>query len=132
MMDDILSLERRRFLQQSSGAVAVATLGTATAASAGDTRILVVYRPEDAESRAFAEAMYSKGMQTVALGNDVVRQWRDELHTLVVQQGYKMMGRTGYADYFLLRGLAAEHRLFPQHEQQPTHYSFDWVIQEQA
>ena len=132
MMDDILSLERRRFLQQSSGAVAVATLGTATAASAGDNHTLVLYRPEDAESRAFAEAMHNKGMLTVALGNDVVRQWRDELQALVVQQGCKMMGRTGYADYFLLRGLAAEHRIFPHHEQQPTRYSFDWVIQEQT
>jgi len=130
MMDDILSLERRRFLQQSTGAVALATVGTT--AVAGDNRTLVLYRPEDAESRDFAEAMHNKGLLTVALGDDVVRQWRDELHTLVVEQHYKMMGRTGYADYFLLRGLAAEHRLFPQHEQQPTHYSFDWVIQEQA
>ncbi len=132
MMDDILSLERRRFLQQSSGAVALASVGTATVADAGDSRTLVLYRPEDAESRTFAAAMHSKGMLTVALGDDVVRQWRDELQTLVVQQHYKMMGRTGYADYFMLRGLAAEHRIFPQHEQQPTHHSFDWVIEEQT
>ena len=131
-MDDILSLERRRFLQQSSGAVALATVGAGTAAVAADNRTLLLYRLEDAESRAFAAAMHSKGMLTVALGNDVVRQWRDELQSLVVLQHYKMMGRTGYTDYFLLRGLAAEHRIFLQHEQQPTHHSFDWIIQEQT
>ena len=127
MMDDIHSLERRRFLQQGSSAAALAAIAP-TDVNATDSRALVFYRAEDAVSVEFAAAMQSKGMRAVALTDDVVRQWRDELQSLVVDHGYKMLGRTGYADYFLLRGLAAEHRIFPLHEQQPSPHSFDWVI----
>lgn len=129
MMDDILSLKRRGFLQQTAGAIAVTAVGTVHA-NAGETHSLVVYRADDAASRAFAEAMQAKGARVVALGNDVVRQWRNELQSLVVEQRYQLLGRTAYPDWFLLRGLAAEHRLFPQHEQQPSAASFEWIIQE--
>jgi len=127
MMDDVLSLQRRGFLQV--GAVVLATVapGRAMAArSAGGS--VVVYRADDAASVAFAAAMRAQAVPTFALGDDVVRQWRDELQALVVGKGYRMMGRTGYADWFMLRGLAAEHRIFPQLEQQPGPHSFDWVI----
>lgn len=126
MMDDILSLKRREFLQV-AGAAAL-TSASAMAAPSAEARSLVVYRVDDAQSRAFAEAMQVQGMQVVALGNDVVRQWRDELQPLVIEQGYRLLGRTSYADWFLLRGLAAEHRMFPQLEQQPGSHSFDWAI----
>jgi hypothetical protein len=128
MMDDILSLNRRVFLQQSAGAVAVTAISSNSAA--GAVRALVVYRIDDEAGLAFAEAMHRQGARLAALGHDVVRQWRDELQHLVVEQRYQLMGRTGYADWFILRGLAAEHRLFPLHEHQPTASSFDWVIQE--
>ena len=127
MMDDVLSLQRRGFLQ--AGAVVLSTVapgGAMADKSAGDA--VVVCRGDDAASVAFAAAMRAQAVPTFALGDDVVRQWRDELQALVVGKGYRMMGRTGYADWFMLRGLAAEHRIFPQLEQQPGPHSFDWVI----
>ena len=129
MMDDVCSLERRRFLQQSTGAVALAAAGPVVAEGRARLLGVVVYRAEVADSRDFATAMQQQGMQAVALGDDVVRQWRDQLQALVVAQGLPLLGRTGYADWFMLRGLAAEHRLYPQHEQQPSTHSFDWVIE---
>jgi hypothetical protein len=133
MMDDVIALQRREFLKMTSVAPVGAMAATASVFADGGvanvtTDSLVVYRADDAASVAFAKAMEARGVQAFALGNDIVRQWRDELQELVVERGYRLTGRTGYADWFLLRGLAAEHRIFPQHEQQPTGHSFDWVI----
>ena len=133
MMDDVIALQRREFLKITSVAPVGAMAATASVfADDGVAKVatdsLVVYRADDAASAAFAKAMEAKGVPAFALGNDIVRQWRDELQELVVERGCRLTGRTGYADWFLLRGLAAEHRIFPQHEQQPTGHSFDWVI----
>ena len=128
MMDDITSLDRRRFLQQGTGTVAMATLSAGSVKADDASKALAFYRAHDADSVAFARAMQEQGIRTVELGDDVVRQWRDELQPLVVEQRFQILGRTGYADYFILRGLAAEHRLFPQHEHQPSQYNFDWII----
>lgn len=130
MMDDILSLERRAFLQQAAGAVAIATVSVGADAEVTNRKTLVVYQQSDAASVQFASAMQAKGMRTIAIADDPVRQWRDELQKLVVNYGYRLMGRTQYPTYFVLRGLAAEHRIFPQHEHQPSPSSFDWLIQE--
>lgn len=132
MMDDVIALQRRDFLR-----AAVAPLGAMAAEASGfsdggsdngPSDVLVVYRADDAQSVAFAQTMQASGMTAFALGPDVVRQWRDELQVLVVERGCRLLGRTGYADWFLLRGLAAEHRIFPQHVHQPADHSFDWVI----
>lgn len=130
MIDDILSLERRSFLQLSAAAVALATAGTAVNAVPSTTgqRALVVYQPTDNASVEFATAMQASGLPIRALGSDPVRLWRDELQALVVEQGCRLLGRTGWMDYFVLSSLAREHRIFPQHEQQLSADSFDWLI----
>lgn len=128
MMDDIMGLNRRELLQSASAAALAAVTPMAAGTASADARSLVVYRADNEAGVAFAAAMRAQGLAVFALGDDVVRQWRDELQTLVVAQGYRLLGRTGYADWFVLRGLAAEHRIFPQHEQQPHSHSFDWVI----
>jgi hypothetical protein len=133
MMDDILSLQRRSFLQQSAGAVALAGVSAGVKASgaalaSNQPKAIVLYQPHDEASVAYALQQQAAGMATLALSNDVVRQWRDQLQALVINEGYRLHGRTAYADYFMLRGLAAEHRLHTQPEQQYASGSFDWVI----
>ncbi|MES2605919.1 MAG: hypothetical protein V4603_13360, partial [Pseudomonadota bacterium] len=88
----------------------------------------VLYQAWDADSVAYAASMKEQGMPTLPLGNDVVRLWRDKLQHLVLNEGYRVTGITGYADYFVLRGLAAEHRRFVEHEQQLSRDSFAWII----
>jgi hypothetical protein len=132
MMDDILSLERRAFLQQAASTIAIATVSGSAEAAVGNEKILVIYQESDAASVEFASAMRAKDMRCIALGDDPVRLWRDQLQKLVIGDGYGLMGRTPYPAYFVLRGLAAEHRRFPQHEQQPSPNSFEWLIQEQT
>lgn len=127
MIDDILSLERRAFLQQAAGAVALAAVSS-RAGAANESHTLVLYQEWDADSVAYATAMQQKGLRTLPLGNDVVRLWRDKLQNLVLNGGYRVTGITGYADYFVLRGLAAEHRRFVEHEQQLSRDSFAWII----
>lgn len=128
MMDDILSLQRRTFLQQAAGAAAIAAVSTGADAATPGVKTLVIYQEADQASVLFAKAMQAKGMQVFAIGDDPVRVWRDQLGKLVVDDGYRMIGRTQYPTWFVLRGLAAEHRIFPQHEHQPSEHSFDWHI----
>jgi hypothetical protein len=130
MMDDILSLQRRSFLQQAAGAVALAGVSGASATdlAPNQQKAIVLYQAHDEASVAYALEKQAAGMATMALSNDVVRQWRDQLQTLVISEGYRLYGRTAYADYFMLRGLAAEHRLYSPPEQQSAPGSFDWVV----
>ncbi len=75
--------------------------------------LLVLYRNNEACSRQFAYEFALKGCMTRELGNDPVRQWRDELRDLVLNDNYMLAGLGNWVDFTILRGLAAEHRRFP-------------------
>ena len=118
MLDDILALKRREFLQQSAGLVALAGAGAATRSLAlpAGAGLCVLYQPAEPASTGFAALLQAQGAQCEPLAEDVVRQWRQQLRTRRLQ-GTKLLGLTSYADFFVLRGLAGEERLFPHWEQ---------------
>ena len=88
---------------------------------------LVLYRPGNAASEAFALDMEARGWQTRALEGDLVRHWRRELGTRL-DQGGSLAGQLDWDDWFLLRGLAAEQRRFPLQEQHVSSNLFHWVL----
>ncbi len=118
MIDDILSLQRRGFLQQTAGVAALAAVAASsdTAVLAKQPRVLALYQERDAVSVAFATALQQQGIQVQALGTDIVRLWRDQLRVQVVRDNIRLVGLTPYTDYFMLKGLAAEERIFPKFE----------------
>jgi hypothetical protein len=122
MIDDILSLQRRGFLQQTAGVVALAAVsaGSEAAGLVKQPRVLALYQEQDAVSVAFATALQQQGIAVQALGTDIVRLWRDQLRAQVVRDNVRLVGLTPYTDYFLLKGLAAEERIFPKMEARQT------------
>ena len=115
MIDDILSLQRRGFLQQTAGVMALAavTAGSEAAVFPARPKVLALYQQHDATSVAFAAALQQHGIAVQALGTDVVRFWRQQLRDQVVREQVRLVGLTAFADFFVLKGLAAEERIFP-------------------
>ena len=131
---------RRRFMRRTGSMVALGSLpvmiNTATPAFArGEDSLLqantiVLFREEEIPSAAFAATLASAGLQGVALRDDPVRQWRDELVSLVAK-GSHLIGLTSWPDYLLLSGQAMElqrrTRLhLPHHARDPA--ARNWAI----
>jgi hypothetical protein len=114
---------RREFLAGTAVALTSATVPLDTLAAA-DTRklaarpALVLYQAHDAHATAFADELAGAGFATLALTDDPVRQWRDGLGRLVLDENFILLGLSNWSDYSVLRGLAAEHRRFPLLERQ--------------
>jgi len=70
----------------------------------------VLYRAEEKSSLAFAETFARAGLETIALTDDLVRQWRDGLGDKIHQTGLPVVGLTHWTDYLMVNGLAAENR----------------------
>ena len=122
------SLDRRDFCTLSGGALlGLAQRSLAQAAQVRAEHTLVLFREDCVASRRFADAMVAQGLQTRALEPDLVRQWRRELGRLL-DQGWTLAGHSGWDDWFLLRGLAAEQRHFPLLEQHASPNLFHWVL----
>jgi hypothetical protein len=122
-MTEALFTSRREFLAGTAVALSAATMPLG-ALAAGDTRklaarpALVLYQPHDAHAAAFADELAAAGFATLALTDDAVRQWRDGLGRLVVEENFVLLGLSNWTDYSVLRGLAAEYRRFPMLERQ--------------
>lgn len=111
---------RRRFIRRTGSLVALGSLpaylhADTTAFNAGVNSMLrqqglVLFREEDAHSAAFAATMAEAGLETVALSDDLVRQWRDSLGDLVGRQSMTVIGLTNWADYLLINELSREQR----------------------
>lgn len=76
-------------------------------------KLLVLYRDSSIESSAFAAQLATAGIETRALTEDVVRQWRDGLEAELLTNNRLLLGMGNWADFTLLKGLAAEVRRFP-------------------
>lgn len=126
----MMKLDRRDFCAVSGASLlgfAQAALAQMPVRHAQQETTLVLFRAGNAASRAFAADMAAQGWPTRALESDLVRHWRHELGQRL-NQGWALAGQLDWDDWFLLRGLAAEQRHFPLHEQQVSHNLFHWVL----
>jgi hypothetical protein len=116
-MTEAIFKSRRDFLAGTalaltSAAVPLPVLAANTRKLAGRPA-LVLYQAHDAHATAFADELAAAGFSTLVLTDDPVRQWRDGLGRLVLAENFVLLGLSNWADYFVVRGLAAEHRRFP-------------------
>lgn len=122
-MTEAIYKSRRDFL--AGTALAVGSAAIPLPVLAANTRklagrpALVLYQPHDAHATAFADELAAAGFSTLAMTDDPVRQWRDGLGRLVLEENFVLLGLSNWSDYSILRGLAAEHRRFPLLERQP-------------
>ena len=102
-------LRRRQFLASGAVLFGGAALGgrMALALPPGDSPV-VVFDARYGDAWSFAHSAASYGARPAALDVDVVAQWSQSLGPLVRQRPAPVVGLTTYADFVLLRGLAAE------------------------
>lgn len=110
----LCALSRREVL---IGGATVAGAGvlapiTARAASGADERgvSVLLHDRRIALDAALSQRMQQKGARIVTLGDDPVRQWRDESAAWLARHDARLMGITRWHDFLMLRGLAAESR----------------------
>lgn len=129
MNDDYSFLkERRAFIKRSSGLVALGSMPAYLTANTENLQSgiegiqqhegIVLYSEKEMHSVAFADTMAKAGLETVALTDDLVRQWRDGLGNKISQSGAPVIGLSNWPDYLVLSGLAAEARLHVMMEMQ--------------
>ena len=127
---------RRRFLTGVGGAVGVATATTAPAAlqvadglSAAAAATVVLHDPRIPLPPEVAERLTANGARIIALDDDPVRMWRTEVGELLRHPDTRLFGVTHWADYLIVRGLAAETRRHTRHEQHHAATGhFTWLI----
>ena len=107
----------------SAGNVPVATLDAASRAS------VVLLDKRFSMDPAIAQRLAGNGAQVIALTDDPVRMWRSEVGELLKQPDTRLFGVTLWADYLIVRGLAAESRRHVRHERHdPEAGTFTWLI----
>ncbi len=130
-----LTTTRRGFLAGAGGAAAVVTAtasGSAAAAqqlSAADAASVVLHDPELPIPDDIARRLEANGARIIRLDDDPVRMWRQELSAVLANRETKLFGLTRWADYLIVRGLAAESRRYPRFEQLHVESGhFTWLI----
>ena len=111
---------RRRFLKGTGSMVALGSLPAYLTANADDLQAslgelhkhggIVLYREDEIHSVAFADTLAKAGLESVALTDDLVRQWRDGMGAKAGRAGVPVLGLTSWPDYLLISGMAAEQR----------------------
>jgi hypothetical protein len=128
---------RRQFLTGVGGVVAAGAAGTGAASDDGGAQTLaaarsasvVLHDPRIPMSAAVAESLRANGAQLITLDGDPVRLWRSEVGRLLAQPGTRLFGLTRWADYLIVKGLAAETRRHTRHEQLHADSGhFTWLI----
>jgi len=129
------STTRRGFLAAAGGAAAAATAtatGTVNAAqqlNAADSASVVLHDPSLPMPEDVARRLTANGARIIRLDDDPVRMWRQELGAVLRNPETKLFGLTRWADYLIVRGLAAESRRFPRFEQLHAETGhFTWLI----
>ncbi len=78
---------------------------------------------------AIAQRLAGNGAQVIALTDDPVRMWRGEIGELLKHPDTRLFGVTLWADYLIVRGLAAESRRHVRHERHDAEAgTFTWLI----
>jgi hypothetical protein len=127
---------RRRFLTGAGGVVGVAATAFAPGAvqaagqlAAAASASVVLHDPRIALPEDVAEGLAANGARIITLGDDPVRLWRTEVGALLRRPDTRLFGVTRWADYLIVRGLAAESRRHTRHEQHhPGTGHFTWLI----
>ncbi|MEY4760409.1 MAG: hypothetical protein RLZZ200_265 [Pseudomonadota bacterium] len=137
-MSEMHSANRRQFLAGLGGAAGAAGVtGSALAASAtgldavaaveGATIVLV--DPRLPMPAAVAERLRQNGARVIELDDDPVRMWRSDIGQVLAHPETRLFGYTRWADYLIVRGLAAESRRHVRHEQfHESQGHFTWLI----
>jgi hypothetical protein len=127
-------MKRRQFL---AGSVVVGAAGLVDAAStvpaatldAASGASVVLHDKRITMDPAIAQRLAGNGAQVIALTGDPVRLWRSEVGAVLQQPDTRLFGVTLWADYLLVRGLAAESRRHVRHERHdPESGTFTWLI----
>lgn len=130
-----LSTTRRGFLVAAGGAAAIATAkaGAAMVATqaltAADSASVVLHDPSLPMPDEVARRLAANGARIIRIDADPVRMWRQELGCVLRDPRTKLFGLTRWADYLIVRGLAAESRRYPRYEQLHAESGhFTWLI----
>lgn len=106
------SLSRREVLL--GGAATAALLAPIAAQAArlaeGQGVSVLVHDRRIAPDVPLIRNLQARGARIVLLGEDPVRQWRDEAAPWLLARDARLMGITRWPDFLMLRGLAAESR----------------------
>ena len=137
-MSGMQNANRRQFLAGLGGAAGAAgvsgsviaapaqVIDAATAAGAASVVLVDPTLPMPAE---VAERLRQNGARVIELGDDPVRMWRSEAGALLAHPGTRLFGYTRWADFLIVRGLAAESRRHVRHEQlHEAQGHFTWLI----
>ena len=134
--NDVIA-SRRQFLTGAgvAAAASAATVGSAGAATALDTLAavqsasVVLHDPRIPLSAEIAERLTANGARIIQLDGDAVRLWRTEVGALLARPDTRLFGLTRWADYLIVKGLAAESRRHTRHEQHHAEGGhFTWLI----
>jgi len=127
-------MKRRAFL--TGGAVLTAS-GMGVAGSviqgaipgAGDRALVVLQDTRIQLDPVIEKRLFVSGVKVIPLTEDPVRLWRSDAGELLRKPETRLLGVTGWADYLMVRGLAAESRRHVRHEHhEPESGTFTWLI----
>ena len=126
-------MKRRQFLAGSAVATASGIAASAgsvsTTLDAASRASVVLYDRRITMDPVIAQRLAGNGAQVIALTDDPVRQWRSEVGSLLQRPDTRLFGVTLWADYLIVRGLAAESRRHVRHERHdPEAGTFTWLI----
>jgi energy-coupling factor transporter ATP-binding protein EcfA2 len=126
-------MKRRQFLAGSvagaSGIVAATSSVAATTLEAASRASVVLHDRRIKMDPVIAQRLARNGAQVIALTEDPVRLWRSAVGTVLQQPDTRLFGVTLWADYLIVRGLAAESRRHVRHERHdPEAGTFTWLI----
>ena len=127
---------RRRFLTGVGGVAGVVGATVAPAAvqvadqlAAATSASVVLHDPRIALPDDVARRLAENGARIITLDADPVRLWRTEVGELLRRPDTRLFGVTRWADFLIVRGLAAESRRHTRHEQHhPGTEHFTWLI----
>jgi hypothetical protein len=127
---------RRRFLTGVGGVVGATTAAVspvlvqaADQLTAAASASVVLHDPRIALPQDVASRLAANGARIIALTDDPVRMWRAEVGALLRRPDTRLFGVTRWADYLIVRGLAAESRRHTRHEQHHAESEhFTWLI----
>ena len=107
----------------SAGSARVATLAAASGAT------VVLHDVKLAMDPGVAARLAANGARVIALTDDPVRMWRGELGAVLRDPSTRLLGVTHWADFLIVRGLAAESRRHVRFEKlEPAAGTFTWLI----
>jgi hypothetical protein len=125
-------MKRRQFL--AGGAVLTASgIGVGgeliSAVESGGRGLVVLQDGRIQLDPAIVKRLFVSGVEVIPLTEDPVRLWRSDAGELLRRPETRLLGVTGWADYLMVRGLAAESRRHVRSEHHdPANGTFTWLI----